>query len=152
MIAHIHVLDLDPESLDLWIALIGAIGIIIAAYVSTRTRRKMRSIERNIQPSNGDTLAELVESNGLVLRTLVDGQHQIGARIDTLRGDLNDQRIDVQEMDRVNQEAHQAILAEVRRHHSVIQPEVAELVTEVKKRADPTVGPAHVHKRVEDEV
>jgi len=135
MIAHIHVLDLDPESLDLWIALIGAIGIIIAAYVSTRTRRKMRSIERNIQPSNGDTLAELVESNGLVLRTLVDGQHQIGQRLDILHGNLNAQRIDVQEMDRINQEAHAAILEEMRN----------------PRHLDPAkVGPVRVHKRNDD--
>jgi len=152
---HIHFFDIDTEALELYVALVGAVGIVIAAYVNTRrTRKHVERIDRNIQPSNGDTLAETVEGNALVLRTLVAGQHQIGGRIDTLRNDLNDQRIDVQEMDRINQEAHAAILLEVRKRvdpeTAIIAAQTQELITEVKKRADPKVGPAHVHKRMGD--
>ena len=175
--SHIHFFDIDTEAIELYVALIGAVGIVIAAFVNTRkTRKHVARIEENLLPSNGDTLAETIEGNALVLRTLVDGQHMIGSRIDQVSTDLN-------RVDTTNQEQHRDIMNRVdtvakaaaveaervasdllefngtlrkadAAEHDTIRSEHQEIVEKFEEhqhpKIDPKVGPVRVHKREGD--
>ncbi len=98
--------------------LIAAGGLIVAtlgaAGVNARsTRRNAEAQQAHLdaiaalgKPTNGLNLTQTVEDTNLTVHVLVDGQHQLGKRVDVLRGDFDHLR-------EANSVEHQAIRDEV---------------------------------------
>lgn len=167
----------SPEVL---VAFLGLLTLVVSYAIRTREQHRtntrhneeLRYMRRQVTPQNGKTLAETVESHTTLLDLLKDGQHQLGQRVDQVRGDLNvltlsnakDHEAIIKEQGRVKDQLaleagrmKEQVLAQngearakTHAEHEDLRTEAESVKEEIKKRADPRAGDAHIHKRSTD--